>query len=192
MVVHPPPTCFGSIVSLTPTPRVQVVFLLLFPRSVIPHSFLLVTMSSSQCPPPTRTKLTSLPPLLHYASTSPPLPGYILTQSTSSCPPHRSHLALRDTGEPHNRPNPYFWPIDSLVRPLTPAATMPKVSTKEEKKVKAAAPEKKKRAKKEKDPNKPKRWVCSPAPSTSSSSCSYSSHPCPFPLSITEVWVRPS
>ncbi len=40
---------------------------------------------------------------------------------------------------------------------------MPKVSTKEEKKVTAAAPEKKKRAKKEKDPNKPKRWVCFPS-----------------------------
>ena len=111
---------------ITPTPRVQVVFLLLFPRSVIPHSFLLLTMSSSQCPPPTRTKLTSLPPLLHHASTSPPLPGYILTQSTSSCPPHRSHLALRDTGEPHNRPNPYFRPIDSLVRPSPPQPPCPR------------------------------------------------------------------
>lgn len=55
-------------------------------------------------------------------------------------------------------------------RPLTPqtallsrfprfssAASMPKTTTKDEKKVKATAPEKKRRAKKEKDPNKPKR-----------------------------------
>ena len=39
---------------------------------------------------------------------------------------------------------------------------MPKTTTKEEKKVKADAPEKKKRTKKEKDPNKPKRCVSCP------------------------------
>lgn len=44
-----------------------------------------------------------------------------------------------------------------MKRPHGPVDTMPKVSTKEEKKVKPAAPEKKKRTKKDKDPNKPKR-----------------------------------
>jgi len=94
---------------------------------------------------------STFPPLLCWRPSTPPTLRFSIVSCDAEPLTPACRLARRAC-IPHptiSSPSPAF--------PLLTPATMPKVSTKEDKKVKAVAPEKKKRTKKEKDPNKPKR-----------------------------------